>query len=115
MVKRVIGVPVKLLHEAEGHIVTVELVTGELYRGLIMDAEDNMNVQLANVTFTGRDGSTRKMEHVFIRGSKIRFMILPAMLANSPMFARFDPKNTAAQAELNKMKSAAALTTNRRR
>ena len=28
-----IGVPIKLLHEAEGHIVTVETTTGEVYRG----------------------------------------------------------------------------------
>ena len=28
-----IGVPIKLLHEAEGHIVTIELKTGEVYRG----------------------------------------------------------------------------------
>lgn len=28
-----IGVPIKLLHESEGHIVTVETVTGEIFRG----------------------------------------------------------------------------------
>ena len=31
-----IGVPVKLLHEAEGHIVTVEIKTGEVYRGHLL-------------------------------------------------------------------------------
>ena len=31
----VIGVPIKVLHEAEGHIVTVETTTGEV-RTLIM-------------------------------------------------------------------------------
>ena len=41
-----IGVPVKLLHESEGHKVSIELVNGEVYRGLMMDAEDNMNCQL---------------------------------------------------------------------
>ena len=41
-----IGVPVKLIHEAEGHIVTVELKNGETYRGLLMEAEDTMNVQM---------------------------------------------------------------------
>ena len=30
---RSLGIPVKLLHEAAGHIVTVELKSGELYRG----------------------------------------------------------------------------------
>lgn len=41
-----IGVPVKLLHEAEGHTVTIELKTGELYRGKLIEAEDNMNCQV---------------------------------------------------------------------
>lgn len=34
-----IGVPIKLLHEAENHVVTVELKTGELFRGYLMEAE----------------------------------------------------------------------------
>ena len=41
-----LGVPVKVLHEAEGHIVTVETATGELYRGVLIEAEDNMNMQV---------------------------------------------------------------------
>ena len=35
-----IGVPIKLLHEAENHIITCELKSGELYRGYLMEAED---------------------------------------------------------------------------
>ena len=37
--KMSIGVPIKLLHEAENHVVTVELKTGELFRGYLMEAE----------------------------------------------------------------------------
>ncbi len=33
------GVPVKLLHEALGHIITVELKTGQLYRGKLAEGE----------------------------------------------------------------------------
>ena len=62
-----IGVPVKLLHESEGHIVTVEMTSGEVYRGLMVDAEDNMNCQMQNVTVTSREGKPSKMEHVYIR------------------------------------------------
>ena len=32
-----LGVPVKLLHEALGHVITVELKTGQLYRGKLAD------------------------------------------------------------------------------
>lgn len=45
-VRMSIGVPIKVLHEAEGHIVTVETMLGEVYRGKLLEAEDNMNVQV---------------------------------------------------------------------
>ena len=41
-----IGVPIKLLHEGEGHVVTVELKNGETYRGMLVEAEDSMNCQM---------------------------------------------------------------------
>jgi small nuclear ribonucleoprotein D3 len=85
-----IGVPIKLLHEAEGHIVTIELKTGELYRGTLVESEDNMNCQMSKITVTTRDGRQHALEQVYIRGSKIRFMILPDMLKNAPMFKRVD-------------------------
>jgi small nuclear ribonucleoprotein D3 len=81
-----IGVPIKVLHEAEGHIVTLETTIGELFRGKLVEAEDNMNCLLANITITYRDGRTAQLEQVYIRGSKIRFLILPDMLKNAPMF-----------------------------
>ena len=87
-----IGVPVKLIHEAEGHVVTVELKTGETYRGELFEAEDNWNCQLKDVTGTGRDGRVSQLDHIFIRGSRIRLVIVPDMLKNAPMFKRIDPK-----------------------
>ena len=50
---------------------------------------------MASVTVTYRDGRVAQLENIYIRGSKIRFMILPDMLKNAPMFknmmTRFDP------------------------
>lgn len=83
-----IGVPIKVLHEAEGHIVTLETITGEVYRGKLIEAEDNMNCQMTQITVTYRDGRTANLENVYIRGSKIRFLILPDMLKNAPMFKK---------------------------
>jgi len=83
-----IGVPIKVLHEAEGHIITLETVSGEVYRGKLLEAEDNMNCQLVQITMTARDGRVSQLEQVFIRGSKIRFVILPDMLKNAPMFKK---------------------------
>ena len=88
-----IGVPIKLLHEAEKHVITVELKTGEIYRGQLIEAEDNMNVQLKTITMITKDGKQVKLEYAFIRGSKVRWFIIPDMLKNAPMFRRADQKN----------------------
>jgi small nuclear ribonucleoprotein D3 len=38
-----VGIPIILLHDGEGAIVTIELKTGDMYRGYLEDSEDNMN------------------------------------------------------------------------
>lgn len=43
-------------------------------------AEDNMNVQLKDITVTARDGRVSHLEQVYIRGSHVRFFIVPDML-----------------------------------
>lgn len=101
-----LGVPVKLLHESLGHIITVELKTGQLYRGKLAEgatflplshfetypcisfaAEDNLNISLKDITVTGRDGRVSQLDQVYIRGSMVRFFIVPDMLQNAPMWA----------------------------
>ena len=78
--------PITLLHEGEGHVVTVELKNGETYRGLLSEAEDTMNCQLKDVTMTARDGRVTRLEQVFLRGGQIKFIVLPEMLKNAPIF-----------------------------
>ena len=89
---------------SQGHIVTVEMTNGNAYRGKLLDgelplhcpfcccvgeelltvaastAEDNMNVQLKDITVTARDGRVSHLEQVYIRGSHVRFFIVPDML-----------------------------------
>ena len=101
-----IGVPIKILHEAEGHIVTLETMTGEVYRGKLVEAEDNMNCQMSNITVTARDGRVSQLEQVFIRGSKIRFLILPDMLKNAPMFKKMTQKGSGGSGAAGRGKSA---------
>jgi small nuclear ribonucleoprotein D3 len=81
-----IGIPIKLLHESQGHVVTVELTNGQVYRGKLLEAEDNCNAQLKDVTMTARDGRVSHLENVYIRGSHVRFFLVPEMLRNAPMF-----------------------------
>ncbi len=44
--------PVKLLQEAEGHVVTMELKNGDVYCGNLVESEDNWNCQLESVIAT---------------------------------------------------------------
>ena len=103
-----LGVPVKLLHESVGHVITVELKTGQLYRGKLAEgafqrilpqlaathafpvrygttAEDNLNISLKDITVTQRDGRVSQLDQVYVRGSMVRFFIVPDMLQNAPM------------------------------
>ncbi|KAJ3116030.1 small nuclear ribonucleoprotein Sm D3 [Phlyctochytrium bullatum] len=91
-----IGVPIKpkLLHEAMGHIVTLEMKSGVIYRGKLIEAEDNMNVQLKEIAVTARDGRVTHLEQVYVRGSQVRYFIVPDMLKNAPMFKRVGPGAT---------------------
>ena len=45
-----------------------------------------MNVQLKDITVTARDGRVSHLDQVYIRGSHVRFFIVPDMLRNAPMF-----------------------------
>ncbi|KAF8562147.1 hypothetical protein P879_09584 [Paragonimus westermani] len=83
-----VGIPIKVLHDAEGHVITLETVNGEVFRGKLVEAEDNMNIHMTDIIMTARDGRTSNLQQVYIRGSKIRFLILPDMLKNSPMLKR---------------------------
>jgi len=40
---------------------------------------------MQDVTVTFRDGRTAQLQNIYIRGSQVRFMILPDMLKNAPM------------------------------
>mmetsp|Transcript_12196 Transcript_12196/g.12246 ORF Transcript_12196/g.12246 Transcript_12196/m.12246 type:complete len:95 (-) Transcript_12196:589-873(-) len=86
-----VGIPIVLLHDAEGAVVTVELKSGEHVRGLLFEAEDQMNIYLkhaviSNPNFPG--GKRRKVDQVYIRGSQIVFITIPDMLRHAPMFQR---------------------------
>ncbi|KNF05132.1 hypothetical protein PSTG_01761 [Puccinia striiformis f. sp. tritici PST-78] len=59
-----IGAPTKLLHEALGHMITVELKTGQVYRGKLHN------------------------DQVYIRGPMTRLYVVSDMLQNAPMFKR---------------------------
>jgi len=62
------------------------LKNGVVYRGHLMNVEDNMNSLLEGVTVTMKDGKINNLEQVYLRGSQIVFFIMPDMLKHAPMF-----------------------------
>ncbi|CAK66423.1 unnamed protein product (macronuclear) [Paramecium tetraurelia] len=83
-----LGVPLKIMHEAAHHIVTVELKTGEMFTGYMAEAEDTMNVRLDEVQMVTRDGRPMSLEQVYLRGSQIRFVVIPDVFKYAPMFKK---------------------------
>ena len=83
-----IGIPKKLMQEAKNHVVTVEIQSGELYRGYLTEVDDQMNCELENCQQTSVEGKVTYFDQVCIRGSQVRFVIVPDMFKNAPMFTR---------------------------
>lgn len=75
--KRGVGIPTILLHDGEGTIVSIELKSGETYRGFLDETEDNMNCLLKDAVRTELNGSTTHVEQVYVRGSQIMFIVFP--------------------------------------
>jgi small nuclear ribonucleoprotein D3 len=83
-----VGIPVKLLYEAEGMKVAAEMKNGEIYRGTLLGAEDSMNISLSDVIRTARNGQISKLHNIYLRGKSIRFIALPEILKSAPLFQK---------------------------
>jgi small nuclear ribonucleoprotein D3 len=66
----------------------IQMKNGEIYRGLLLSAEDTMNMTLSDVLRTARNGQISKLPSVYLRGSSIRFIALPDLLKNAPVFQK---------------------------
>ena len=75
--KRGVGIPTILLHDGEGTIVSIEMKTGETYRGLLDETEDNMNCVMKEAVRTDINGNTTQVEQIYLRGSQILFIVFP--------------------------------------
>lgn len=83
-----IGIPIILLHDAEGAIVTVELKDGTTCRGTLEESQDCMNLTIKDCIKTNLAGKQIKVEVAYIRGSNLNFIVLPDMLKHAPFFNR---------------------------
>ena len=82
------SIPIRLLHAAVGHKLTVELTTGDVYQGDLLLAEDNINLHLFNTKHLSRDGKGEQLDQVYVRGSHIRFLVLPDLIQFDPVLER---------------------------
>jgi len=47
-----------------------------------------MNCQMSGVTRTAKDGKVTSLAACFVRGSQVRFVIMPDILKNAPVFKK---------------------------
>ena len=83
-----VGIPLLLLHDAQGADITVELKDGCTYTGLLEECQDNMNCTMKNVTRTDVEGNTMQLAMAYLRGNMILFFCVPEMLKHAPFFNR---------------------------
>lgn len=83
-----VGIPIVLLHDCEGAVISVETKNGEIIRGLLFEAEDMMNLYIKNAIVWNIHGAKRKVDQLYLRGREILFIVIPSMLQHAPMFQR---------------------------
>merc|ERR1711976_103386 len=71
---------VRFLMKLNNQNVIVEMKTDEVVQGMIYNVENTMNMHLKNVKFTNRFGMEKNFKTMCLRGSNIRFIILPENL-----------------------------------
>ena len=54
-------------------------------------AEDNFNLSMKEIAVTARDGKQSHLDYAYIRGNMVRFMVVPDMLQQGPMFKSVGP------------------------
>ena len=94
----ILSIPFLLLLRQQ-HTPTHQMKNGEIYRGLLLSAEDTMNMTLSDVLRTARNGQITKLPSVYLRGSSVRFIALPDLLKNAPVFQKVTTMKRKMEAE----------------
>eukprot|EP00744_Colponema_vietnamica_P018271 GILI01025782.1.p1 GENE.GILI01025782.1~~GILI01025782.1.p1 ORF type:complete len:143 (+),score=16.38 GILI01025782.1:72-500(+) len=90
---------VAVLHEAIGCTVTVELESGETFTGRVTKIEENMNIEMEEVTHKYRNSRNgRSIPSVYLRGSNIVFFQLPDAVKNTPTVQAMSTMNSESDA-----------------
>ena len=100
------GIPTRILHEAIGSVISVETSSGESYKGRLTKVEDNMNLEMEEVTHTYPNGKSRPIKSFYLRGSHIVFFQLPEDIKTCPAMQALVAATKAAAMESEKKHSA---------
>nr|BAS01444.1 small nuclear ribonucleoprotein Sm-D3 [Lotharella vacuolata] len=87
-----IGIPIKLIHESEKHNVGIVMKNGDFIKGELYNSEDNWNLCIKDAVILSKV-KVLKRSFLFIRGNQIRYLSLPEILKNAPMFKSITPVN----------------------
>jgi len=87
-----IGVPIKLIHESDKHNVSILMRNSDFIRGELYSSEDNWNICIKDAVILSKFRVLRK-SFLFVKGNQIKYISLPEILKNSPMFKSSSPIN----------------------
>ena len=71
---------VRVLMRLAGESVVVELKNGTVVQGVVVGVDVSMNTHLTRVTLSVRGGNPVKVDSLSVRGSTVRYFILPDSL-----------------------------------
>ncbi|RMY92191.1 hypothetical protein D0861_02662 [Hortaea werneckii] len=83
---------VRFLMKCTNETVTIELKTGTIVHGTIASVSPQMNTNLRTAKMTPKGGSQISLDQISIRGSEIRYYILPDSLPLDTLLIDDTPK-----------------------
>ena len=85
---------VRFLMKLKNESVTIELKNGTLITGTIIGVDIRMNTHLSNVKMTIKGKNPVSLDHLTIRGTQLRYFILPEALPLDALLVDDIPKKT---------------------
>ncbi|CAK4022625.1 Small nuclear ribonucleo Sm D1 [Lecanosticta acicola] len=82
----------RFLMKCTNETVTIELKTGTIVQGTITSVSPQMNTNLKNAKMTPKNGTQIALDQISIRGSEIRYYILPDSLPLDTLLVDDAPK-----------------------
>ena len=83
---------IRFLMKLANETVTIELKNGTLVHGTIVTVDGSMNCHLKTVKMTVRNRDPQQLDGISVRGSNVRYFILPDTTPLDPLLIDDRPK-----------------------